>query len=197
MKGMTDAKQLLRDYTENGSEAAFRELVARYINLVYSVAVRRAGDDLHLAEDIVQTVFTDLARKGRTLRHESMLGGWLHRHACFVSSTLMRGERRRVECRGCQPRPWRCGASGRSKSVFFKHQCRRGRPGLGFRQIAPDDRGRGQRRAGAECEARLLALGKREGRPQEAASVHALGGGVKSRRRATPPSCCSSARARD
>ena len=88
MKSMTDPCQLLRDYTENGSETAFRELVARYIDLVYSVAVRRAGDDPHLAEDIVQTVFTDLARKARTLRHESMLGGWLHRHACFVSSTM-------------------------------------------------------------------------------------------------------------
>src|SRR6185503_8716271 len=95
MKSMTEACQLLRDYTEHGSEAAFRELVARYIDLVYSVAVRRAGDDPHLAEDIVQTVFTDLARKARRLRHESMLGGWLHRHACFVSSTMMRGERRR------------------------------------------------------------------------------------------------------
>ena len=94
---MTDACQLLRDYTESGSEAAFRELVARYINLVYSVAVRRAGDEPHLAEDIVQTVFTDLARKAHTLRHESMLGGWLHRHTCFVSSTLMHGERRRKE----------------------------------------------------------------------------------------------------
>src|SRR2546426_7841345 len=74
MKSMIDAGQLLRDYTENGSEAAFRELVARYIDLVYSVAVRRAGGDPHLAEDIVQTVFTDLARKALTLRHESMLG---------------------------------------------------------------------------------------------------------------------------
>src|SRR5438128_11449002 len=97
MKSMIDAGQLLRDYTENGSEAAFRELVARYIDLVYSVAVRRAGGDPNLAEDLVQTVFTDLARKALTLRHESMLGGWLHRHACFVSSTMLRGERRRKE----------------------------------------------------------------------------------------------------
>jgi len=94
---MTDTGQLLRDYAERGSEEAFRELVTRYIDLVYSVALRRLGGNTHLAEDIVQTVFTDLARKARSLRGEPMLGGWLHRHTCFVSSTFMRGERRRQE----------------------------------------------------------------------------------------------------
>jgi RNA polymerase sigma factor (sigma-70 family) len=94
---MSDTGHLLRDYTEKGSEASFRELVGRYMDLVYSVAFRRTGGDAHLAEDVVQTVFTDLARKARSLDANAMLGGWLHRHTCFVSSTLMRGERRRQE----------------------------------------------------------------------------------------------------
>jgi len=38
---MTDATQLLREYARHGSEAAFRELVARYTDFVYSVALRR------------------------------------------------------------------------------------------------------------------------------------------------------------
>ena len=91
---MTETNQLLRDYVCNGSEAAFRELVGRYMNLVYSVAVRRVGGDAHLAQDVVQTVFTDLAGKARLLPSNVTLGGWLHRHTCFVSSSLLRAERR-------------------------------------------------------------------------------------------------------
>src|SRR5207302_409593 len=94
---MNATGQLLRDYAEKGSEPAFRELVSRYVDLVYSVAFRRTGGDAHLAEDVVQTVFADLARKARSLKGETLLGGWLHRHTCFVSSNLMRGERRRQQ----------------------------------------------------------------------------------------------------
>ena len=70
MNRMTETGRLLRDYTDRGSEEAFRELVTRYIDLVYSAALRRLGGDTHLAEDIVQTVFTVLARKARSLRGE-------------------------------------------------------------------------------------------------------------------------------
>jgi RNA polymerase sigma factor (sigma-70 family) len=92
---MTDSQRLLADYAANGSEPAFRELVSRYLNLVYSTAVRLTGGDTHLAQDAAQTVFVDLARKARTLPRDVMLGGWLHRHTCFVASKIMRGERRR------------------------------------------------------------------------------------------------------
>src|SRR5881397_1351298 len=82
---MTDSQRLLKDYAENGSEPAFRELVSRYVDLVYSAAVRLVDGDTHLAEDIAQTVFVDLARKASNLPGEVMLGGWLHRHICFVA----------------------------------------------------------------------------------------------------------------
>jgi RNA polymerase sigma factor (sigma-70 family) len=51
--------------------------------------------DTHRAQDVSQTVFADLARVARTLSEDVMLGGWLHRHTCFVASKLVRGERRR------------------------------------------------------------------------------------------------------
>ena len=82
---MSDAPQLLSAYAEHGDEAAFRELVSRYADLVYSVAFRQVGGNAALAEDIVQTVFTDLARKAPSLRTNT-LGGWLHRHTCFAAS---------------------------------------------------------------------------------------------------------------
>src|SRR6266850_4482144 len=92
---MTDGQQLLSQYAESGSEPAFRELVTRYVDFVYSAAVRLVDGDTHLAEDVTQTVFVDLARKAGTLSRGVMLGGWLHRHTCFVAAKTMRGERRR------------------------------------------------------------------------------------------------------
>src|SRR5271169_6327017 len=92
---MTESQQLLTDYAKNGSEMAFRELVARYINFVYSVALRLVGGDTQLAEDVTQTVFIALARNGRTLSREVMLGGWLHQQTYHVATRAVRGERRR------------------------------------------------------------------------------------------------------
>ena len=92
---MTDSQPLLADYAANGSERAFRELVARYVDLVYSTALRLVEGDTHRAEDVAQTVFVDLARMAAELSPSSALGGWLHRHTCFVARTVMRGERRR------------------------------------------------------------------------------------------------------
>lgn len=86
---------MLKDYARNGSEAAFGELVARYLNLVYATAMRVMGGDAVLAEDVAQTVFIDLARNARKIPENVMLGGWLHRHTCFVASKLIRSERRR------------------------------------------------------------------------------------------------------
>jgi RNA polymerase sigma factor (sigma-70 family) len=92
---MTDSQNLLAEYVRSGSETAFRELVACYVNLVYSTALRLVESDAHRAEDVAQTVFLDLAGMARTLPSEVMLGGWLHRHTCFVAAKTMRGERRR------------------------------------------------------------------------------------------------------
>src|SRR6266576_2622447 len=52
---MTDGQQLLAQYAESGSETAFRELVTRYVDLVYSAALRLVNGDKHLAEDVTQT----------------------------------------------------------------------------------------------------------------------------------------------
>jgi len=92
---MTDAQRLLAEYVDQGSEAAFHEIVSRYVDLVYSTALRLVGGDTHRAEDITQNVFMDLARKARSLSGRVLLGGWLHRHTCFLAAHMLRGERRR------------------------------------------------------------------------------------------------------
>jgi len=92
---MMDDLQLLRRYAEDDSEAAFGELVARYVNLVYSAALRRTGGDAQLAQDVAQLVFTDLARKARSLPPGVVLAGWLHRASRFAAAQLLRTERRR------------------------------------------------------------------------------------------------------
>jgi RNA polymerase sigma factor (sigma-70 family) len=92
---LTDSLKLLRDYADRGDEAAFRKLVEQYIDLVYSAALRRTGGDSGLAQDVTQTVFTDLARKAKSLRGVEMLGGWLYRYTGFVASNAVRGEKRR------------------------------------------------------------------------------------------------------
>jgi RNA polymerase sigma factor (sigma-70 family) len=87
--------ELLRDYAEQNSEAAFGELVQRHVKLVYSIALRQCGGDTHLAEDVAQRVFTDLARRSRSLSGYAVLGGWLYRRAQFVASDIVRAEHRR------------------------------------------------------------------------------------------------------
>jgi RNA polymerase sigma factor (sigma-70 family) len=94
-EAMVEDQQLLREYAVGGSEAAFGELVARYINLVYSAALRRAGGDTHLAQDVAQLVFTDLARKACSLPKSVVLAGWLHRATYYAAAQLLRTERRR------------------------------------------------------------------------------------------------------
>src|ERR1022692_299213 len=92
---MTDSQTLLSLYARTGSESAFRELVSRYIDLVYSTAFRLVGGDVQSAQDVAQTVFVALADKAKTLPTDVMLGGWLHQHTRFVAGKLMRTERRR------------------------------------------------------------------------------------------------------
>src|SRR3954471_19895628 len=94
---MTESRQLIERYVREGSEEAFCELVTRYVDLVYSVAVRLVYGDTHRAQDVTQTVFADLAQMAQRFSPGVILGGWLHRHTCFVAANMLRSERRRRE----------------------------------------------------------------------------------------------------
>ncbi|HWA86415.1 MAG TPA: sigma-70 family RNA polymerase sigma factor [Opitutus sp.] len=90
-----DDHELLRRYVEDHAEEAFTELVRRHLGLVYSTALRRVGGDAHLAEDVAQQVFSDLARKAAVLRSRATLTGWLHVSTHVASAAVVRGEQRR------------------------------------------------------------------------------------------------------
>ena len=76
---MMDDEQLLHAYARERSESALCELVTRHIDFVYSAALRVVNGDSHLAQDVAQTLFIDLARKAGSLPGDVGLAGWLQR----------------------------------------------------------------------------------------------------------------------
>ena len=97
MQDQSDA-QLLREYAEHGEEAAFCEIVVRHADLIYSAALRQVVSP-DLARDVAQSVFTDLARKARSLAEtragNASLLGWLYRSTRFAALNQLRDDRRR------------------------------------------------------------------------------------------------------
>jgi RNA polymerase sigma factor (sigma-70 family) len=87
--------QLLREYTEQGHEGAFTEIVARHTNMVYSAALRQV-EVPDLAAEITQSAFIGLARGARTLSprlaEDASLAGWLCRSARNIALNLRRNE---------------------------------------------------------------------------------------------------------
>lgn len=94
---MQSDTELLRSYVNDRSQEAFRELVRRHVDLVYSSALRRVGMDSHLAEDVTQDVFAELARRSASLLGRSALEGWLYTTGRFKAVDLVRRVRRRRE----------------------------------------------------------------------------------------------------
>ena len=92
---MTDG-ELLQRYVRDHSESAFAELAKRHINLVYSAALRQVNGNTHLAEDVTQSVFADLARKAATLLAHTSLTGWLYTSTRFLAANTRRTEQRRA-----------------------------------------------------------------------------------------------------
>jgi RNA polymerase sigma factor (sigma-70 family) len=89
-----DDQQLLREFAETNSEAAFAALVARYVNLVYSAALRFVGNPHH-AEEITQAAFVILAQKAGNLSPRTVLSGWLYQTARLTAANFVKGEIRR------------------------------------------------------------------------------------------------------
>lgn len=87
--------ELLQSYVTGRSEAAFAELVARHVNLVYSAARRETGGDDASAQDLTQSVFIELARQAPRLTRHPALVGWLYTTVRHVAANWRRGRARR------------------------------------------------------------------------------------------------------
>ncbi|HEX7577435.1 MAG TPA: sigma-70 family RNA polymerase sigma factor, partial [Verrucomicrobiae bacterium] len=95
----TDDSALLRQYADNNSDDAFAALVTRHVNLVYSVALRQAGNP-YAAQEITQAVFIILARKAASLRHDKALTSWLFQTTRLAANNFIRSETRRQRREG-------------------------------------------------------------------------------------------------
>jgi RNA polymerase sigma factor (sigma-70 family) len=101
--------ELLSNYIEDASQAAFYEIVVRYTPMVFASAARRAGSEL--AADISQGVFMILAQKAPDLikSKRGTIAGWLYRATRYASAEALRRRRRYTEHDGLaepqDPRP--------------------------------------------------------------------------------------------
>jgi len=89
--------ELLRRYADDGSEAAFAELVSRHVGLVYAAALRQVGGAAHRAQDVAQTVFVALAQQAAPLSRRTEIVGWLYTSTHHVAAKLKRTEQRRAQ----------------------------------------------------------------------------------------------------
>src|SRR4051812_39099673 len=93
--GELDDIELLRKYASDNCEVSFAMLVSRYINLVYSTALRTVRNH-HQAEEITQAVFVILARKAWSFGSKTILSGWLFHTARLTAANYSRTEIRRI-----------------------------------------------------------------------------------------------------
>src|SRR3954464_13119583 len=77
--------QLLHAFVRDRSDEAFRQLVARHIDRVYSAA-RRQVHNAHDAEEVTPAVFIVLAQKAVSIRDAALLSAWLLKVTHFVAA---------------------------------------------------------------------------------------------------------------
>jgi RNA polymerase sigma factor (sigma-70 family) len=91
---MTNDLDLLKQFARENSQDAFREIVRRHLDLVYSAALRQVRSP-QLAEEIAQSVFADLARNADKLRSDTVLTSWIYAVTRRTAIDVIRKESRR------------------------------------------------------------------------------------------------------
>jgi len=86
--------QLLARYSRDRVEDAFADLVRRHLALVHSAALRQVRSP-QLAEEVAQSVFTDLARNAGKLKPDTILTAWLYQVTRRTAIDVVRREARR------------------------------------------------------------------------------------------------------
>jgi RNA polymerase sigma factor (sigma-70 family) len=85
---------LLRKFTRDQSQDAFTTIVRRHLDLVYCAALRQVRSP-ELAEEVAQSVFSDLARDAARLKPDTVLTAWLYEVTRRTAINVVRGEARR------------------------------------------------------------------------------------------------------
>ena len=85
---------LLSEFVRDQSQDAFTALVQRHLGLVYCAALRQVRSP-QLAEEVAQSVFTDLARTAARLKPDTILTAWLYEVTRRTAINVVRGEARR------------------------------------------------------------------------------------------------------
>src|ERR1035441_6610645 len=85
---------LLGQFSRDHSQDAFTALVQRHVNLVYSTALRHVRSR-ELAEEVAQSVFSDLARNAARLKVKTVLSAWLYQVTRGQAVDVVRRESRR------------------------------------------------------------------------------------------------------
>ena len=112
---------LLRQYADGDSDAAFAVLVSRHVDLVFSAALRKTGNP-HAAEEITQAVFIILAQKAGRIVDKTILPGWLYQTARLTASSYLRRETRRIR---------------REQEAFMQTESQTIAPNETWQQLAP------------------------------------------------------------
>lgn len=85
--------QTLVERAVAGDVAAFEELVSRYENKVYRLAIKLTRNET-LAEEVLQDVFLRVYEKLHTFRGESAFSSWLYRIAANVCFAKLKAEKK-------------------------------------------------------------------------------------------------------
>lgn len=88
---------LLKAYVQYQSEDAFRELVGKTLDEVYSTALRIVQGTPHLAQETSVRVYMELARQAPGLGKDALVASWLRERTCKTAVTVLRAEDRPVD----------------------------------------------------------------------------------------------------
>jgi RNA polymerase sigma factor (sigma-70 family) len=101
-----DDLELLWEYGRSGDSNAFARVAERYIDFVYSAALRQVRDP-HLAQDVTQAVLIILMNKAWRLPAGTVVAAWLLKVTRYTAldALKLQGRRRRHEQQAAQMRP--------------------------------------------------------------------------------------------
>ena len=100
-----DDLELLWEYGRTGDANAFARVAERYVDLIYSAALRQVRDP-HLAQDVTQAVLIILMNKAWRLPGGTVVAAWLLKVTRYTAldALKLQGRRRRHEQRAAQMR---------------------------------------------------------------------------------------------